>query len=124
MNLRIVGGTLLILSTTVFAGRIEHDLQAVILSAAYAKAALIANQAVAKEGMGFVTTLGNTSRLDGDGPAYFYYIPVNAIRVPLSPLKPKLVGHIVGSMELEPNAPVPLVKGVSFKPAGDPPADK
>ena len=121
MKLITFMGAFVIFSNTLFAGRIETDLQAVILSPQYATAATDANRAVTNEGVSFVATLGETSRMDGEGPGYFYYIPVKAIRVPLSPLKPKLVGHIVANLEFAPNAPVPLVNGVYFKAVGDVP---
>ena len=123
MKIVAIVSFLLALSTSSFAGQIESDLQAIVLNSAFAKAAFDASAAVAQQGAGFVGTLGETSRLNGQIPEYFYYIPVKAVRVPLSPLKPKLVGHIVALLETEPNAPVPLVKAVYFKSVGTLPTE-
>lgn len=114
---------LVALTTPSFAGQIDQDLQAVVLNTAFATAASDANIAVAQKGPGFVGVLGETSRVAGHGPEYFFYIPVKAVRVPLSPLKPTLLGHIVAQLETEPNAPVPLVRSVYFKSVGIPPTE-
>jgi hypothetical protein len=105
------------ISATAWAGELESDLQAVIMSPAYGPAAAAAAKAVKEQGSGFVVTLGETSTLKINEPNYFYYIPVFAVKIPLSPTQPKNVGSIVAELEPGLNSPVPSVLGVYFSPA-------
>ena len=114
----LLAALLLTLSLSARAEYIDSNLQAVITSPKYAAA--LAQAAKAVERTGLDLTLGDTSVLRLEGPAYFFYIPVNAVRVPLSPEPPRNVGSIVAKLQVNPNAPVPHVLAIYFKPAPEP----
>jgi hypothetical protein len=102
---------------------VDRDLQAVITSPMYAQALAYARKAVAQKGDAYVLTLGNTSELHIKEPKYFFYLPVYAVRVPLSP-DSQTVGNIVAELEISPNAPLPAVSGLWFEPVAEPPGLK
>ena len=111
---------ILITINTVLANPIERNLQAVITNADYPQALADAQAAVERVGSGYLLTLAETSRLKIDGPKYYFYIPVFAVRVPLSPEKPQKVGSIVAHLLPGLNSPLPAVEAVYFKPAASP----
>jgi hypothetical protein len=104
---------------------IESNLQATVLSAQFPKAVKLAKAAVAQVGSGYVATFGETfqQRTD-DGPGYFYYIPVFAVKVPLSPKNPVNVGNIVAKLQNGLNEPIPYVEAVYFAPAPELPVNR
>jgi len=99
------------------AGTIEKNLQAVIASPEYADAIETAREEVNEMGGAFQLTFGKTSTMRLDTREYFFYLPIMAVRVPLSPLDPVNVGSIVGLLNPGLNSALPYVVTVYFAPA-------
>lgn len=124
MKVLVLFFSLVVFSVNASADIIESDLQATVMNAQYPKALRLAKAAVAKVGSGYVATFGETSRLRLDGPGYFYYIPVFAVKVPLSPKNPVNVGNIVANLQNGLNEPLPYVESVYFAPAAELPTER
>ena len=95
---------------------IDSSLQAVIMSPKYPPALRRAELEHRKRAPGLRMVFGSTSITKQAGPEYTFFIPVEAVTVPMGPERVE-VGIIEADLEQEPNSPVPNVKEIRFTPA-------